>query len=101
MEYFSESSIDNRPLFFQEKFGRFKFSENHDDKNKITAISRIKLIEKLVQVTGYIVTKPEYLAEPIDPETFQSIVSEAKKRKIVPFPLLVPQVFIEGMAKAS
>lgn len=100
LDYFSES-ITSQPLFFQERFGRPKPSQDNNFRNKITAISRLKLIEELARVSGYMVKKPSYLADPIDPEIYPHILSDAMQRGVEPFPLPIPEVFGKTMDEST
>ncbi len=94
LDYLSESILTGQPLLFQERFGRFEPDQDYNFRNRITAISRLKLIEELANVSGYVVMKPSYLTDPIDPEIYPYMLSAAEQRGVKPFPLPIPKAFL-------
>lgn len=93
LDYFSESILTKQQLFFQEIFDKIEPNDENDLRNRITAISRLNLVEKLSDINGYIVKDSGYLADPIDPEIYSNALYLAEKKGIKPFPLPIPKAF--------
>lgn len=93
LNYFSESILTKQQLFFQEIFDKVESNDENDFRNRITAISRLNLVEKLSDINGYIVKSSGYLADPIDPEIYLNALYLAQKKGIKPFPLPIPKAF--------